>query len=131
MMNEGTANEAKGKTMKTKAYIAINGYRSSTDDGFGNTWTVYECASAKMRNKILREGLPVRDQVILHDDGTRSPYCTKNGIRLATRQEIREASASGNPLPKFEECYYAYSRSDEELKALHAELEQASHGQGG
>lgn len=83
------------------AWISINQYRSSTSDGFGNTWTIYQC-TARTRNRILREGLPVSDQQYLIADGTRRTYYSTMGIRLATRQEIarakRDAREYGYPL---------------------------------
>jgi len=63
-------------------YVAINHYRTSTSHGFANTWRVHRCESACERNRLLRDGLPVKD-------GSR---CTTTmGIRLATAGERRRA----------------------------------------
>lgn len=76
-------------------YVAINHYRTSTDAGAANTWTVYRCSAAEQR-RILRDGLPYRDVCSLASDGTRSPISGTIGIRAATRAEIRHAEARGH-----------------------------------
>lgn len=65
-------------------YIAINAYRSSTSNGFGNTWNVYSCSGRAEQLALLRDGLPVSD--CWYSDMT--PVCSTMGIRLATRGEI-------------------------------------------
>lgn len=77
-------------------YIAINDYRSSTDEGFANTWSIYRCRDRKHQQQLLDDGLPVSDQCYLHDDGSRSECYSTKGIRLASRQEIREATRYGD-----------------------------------
>lgn len=79
--------------MKTN-WIAINQYRSSTSDGFGNTWAIYRC-QPETRKRLLAEGLPVADQCVLRSDGTRETSYSTMGIRAATAQEIRNAKRHG------------------------------------
>ena len=67
------------------AYIAINSFRSSTDNGFGNTWETYRCEPA-VRAALLAKGLPVRDQCRASDRG---PVFSTMGIRAATAAERR------------------------------------------
>ena len=76
-------------------YLAINHYRSSTSEGFVNTWAIYRASAAEQR-RILRDGLPVRDQWLLASDGTRSPIYSTMGVRRATRTEIRHAERQGH-----------------------------------
>lgn len=66
-----------------KSYIAINRYRSSTSDGFSNTWEIYSC-SKEDRRKLMSEGLPVGD--VWNMD--RSAIYSTVGIRAATKAEI-------------------------------------------
>jgi hypothetical protein len=80
-------------------YVAVNAYRSSTDNGFANTWRVWRAESQAAQRRILRDGLPVADSVYLHDDGRRSPVCSTMGVRPARRDEIRRAARRGEPLP--------------------------------
>ena len=68
-------------------YIAINKYRSSTSNGFDNTWVVYTVESRAEQRKLLEKGLPVND--CWHMDN--SPVYSTNGIRIATPAEIRAA----------------------------------------
>jgi hypothetical protein len=77
-------------------YLAINHYRSSTDHGFVNTWAVRSCTRAEQID-ALRDGLPVTD--IRFDGGTFAPFTSTNGVRLATRAEIREYKAQGYITP--------------------------------
>jgi hypothetical protein len=79
------------------SYIAINTYRTSTSDGFANTWVVYRTIRKRQR-ELLRNGAPVKDQCLLAEDGRRLPYHSTNGIRLATRAEIRRYKRD-NPTP--------------------------------
>lgn len=90
---------------KINAYIAINSHRTSTNDGFSNTWTTYRCTPT-LRKKLLTEGLPVRDVCGMD----RTPFCSTMGIRPATPAEIREL--------KKEE-----SRTSCEIEAYEAEIE--------
>lgn len=69
-------------------YIAINSYRSSTSDGFSNTWTIYRCSRKDMAT-LLSDGLPVRDACGVDGNGNRYPISSTMGIRQATRKEIR------------------------------------------
>jgi len=70
----------------SRHYIAINQYRSSTDDGFGNTWMLYLCTREEQR-KLLTDGLPVSD--VWYEDGTKC-WSTR-GIRTLTKSERRQA----------------------------------------
>jgi hypothetical protein len=70
------------------AYIAINSYRTSTDHGFANTWTVYRC-EPRVRAALLSKGLAVSDQVRASDRG---PVFSTMGIRPATAAERRAFS---------------------------------------
>lgn len=65
--------------------IAVNRYRSSTCDGFANTWQVYQCRDRAQQRRILRDGLPVRD--VRSMDG--KPCYSTKGIRTVTAQERR------------------------------------------
>jgi hypothetical protein len=65
-------------------YISINAYRSSTSQGFGNTWKTYR-VSKELRKKMLTDGLPVMD--CHNSDG--SAIWSTIGIRAATPAEIR------------------------------------------
>lgn len=67
-------------------YVAINDYRSSTSHGFVNTWRVVSYRSKAERNKVLRDGLLVKD--VWFSDGL--PVYSTMGIRAATRQEIKK-----------------------------------------
>jgi hypothetical protein len=86
-------------TTKTKTarryFVAINTYRNSTGAGFSNTWQVYECATAVQQRRILRDGLPVRDEWLVGDDDIRRPLVTTIGVRRATGAEIRAAKRDG------------------------------------
>ncbi len=66
-------------------YIAINDYRSSTSEGFANTWSLYRCDDREHQNSLLTKGLPVSD--VHYTDG--SQCYSKNGIRTVTRDEYR------------------------------------------
>jgi hypothetical protein len=70
------------------AYIAINCYRTSTDDGPANTWRVYHC-DPYQRNSILKYGLQVNDQQTIDSEGNRGPVWSTKGVRLATAAERR------------------------------------------
>jgi hypothetical protein len=72
-------------------YVAVNDYRTSTSSGFANTWRVYRVTRSEQM-RALRDGLPVRDQELIHDDGTCSASYSCMGIRLATRWERALAS---------------------------------------
>lgn len=74
-------------------YIAINSYRSATDDGPSNTWLAYRVSPQRQR-EILQHGLPVYGQWLLHADGTREPARSTKGVRLATAKEIAECEAA-------------------------------------
>lgn len=65
--------------------IAVNRYRSSTSDGFANTWQVYQCRDRAQQRRILRDGLPVSD--VRGVDGT--PCYSTLGIRTVTAEERR------------------------------------------
>ena len=79
--------------MKTERryFVAINQYRSSTDEGFANTWRVWECNDRAHQVRILEHGLPCRDSEHIDNDGRRRPTYSTMGVRAATQQEIREA----------------------------------------
>lgn len=86
-------------------FLAINGYRTSTSDGFGNTWQVMECDDCKHQREVLTRGLVVRDCQSIFDDGSRGSTYSTNGIRVATAAEIREAKKQeeyGNPVQNVE-----------------------------
>lgn len=68
-------------------YIAINNYRSSTSDGFGNTWACYECPTAAYQRQLLTRGLRVHDCEHISKDGRRSMVYSTRGIRLLTNTE--------------------------------------------
>lgn len=72
-----------------KNYIAINSYRSSTSNGFSNTWAVYHC-TRKDRNRILNEGLPVRDACSIDNNGIKTEVYSTMGISVASKQQIRD-----------------------------------------
>lgn len=74
---------------KMKNYIAINSYRSSTDNGFSNTWVVYHC-SRKDQMRLLREGMPTSDVCGLGPNGEQYPINSTMGIELPSRKQIRE-----------------------------------------
>lgn len=73
-------------------YIAINSYRSSTSEGFANTWVICRCQDRATQRRILQEGLPVNDQEHIDSDGRRTPVCSTMGIRPATATERRQAA---------------------------------------
>jgi hypothetical protein len=68
-------------------YIALNSYRSSSSNGFANTWRYYLCDKAT-QNRLLKEGLETYD--------TDFEMKSTMGIRLLTRQEIRRFKAEMN-----------------------------------
>lgn len=70
-----------------KYYLAVNDYRTSTSNGFGNTWRVRWVPTKADRDRILRQGLPVKDQEYILDDGKRSPFFSTNGLRALTPAE--------------------------------------------
>jgi hypothetical protein len=90
--------------MEKQYYIAINSYRSSTSEGFCNTWTIYRCSKETQR-RLLTEGLPVRDQCYLDNDGAQRAMYSTMGIRVATPAE-RKRAASDPHLPVFEREYH-------------------------
>jgi len=86
-------------------FLAVNGYRTSTSDGFGNTWQVMECDDKKHQKLVLSRGLSVRDCEGIDNDGNRTPVYSTNGIRVATATEIREAKKQeeyGHPIQNVE-----------------------------
>lgn len=78
-------------------YIMVNDYRTSTSEGFGNTWRAWECDSIAHRNGILKEGLPVADYVLRNADGSEEYPISTAGLRVPTAAERKEAKAS--PIP--------------------------------
>ena len=72
-----------------KFYLAVNDYRTSTSDGFGNTWRMRWVATKQDQERILRQGLPVKDQEFVDSDGKRSPCLSTKGIRILTSSERR------------------------------------------
>ena len=69
-------------------YLAVNSYRSSTSEGFSNTWTYYQCRSRKQQQEVLERGLPVSDVCYQNrDTGERSPMYSNLGIRLMSDKE--------------------------------------------
>lgn len=76
---------------RLRHFIAVNEYRTSDDIGFTNTWKIWECADRAQRRRILKDGLPVRDQCRIDHAGHCTPSYSTVGIRPATRAEIREA----------------------------------------
>ena len=91
-----------------KYYIAINRYRSSTSDGFSNTWEIYSC-SKEDRRKLMSEGLPVGD--VCNMD--RSAIYSTVGIRAATKAEI---SKYNRDLRKHGMNWEIYSISDGDME---------------
>ena len=86
-------------------FVAVNGYRTSTSSGFGNTWQVMECDDKKHQKLILSRGLSVRDCEGIGPNGERTPVYSTNGIRVATAAEIREAKKQeeyGQPIQNVE-----------------------------
>jgi hypothetical protein len=96
-------------------YLAINDYRNHSGDGFGNTWSVWQCRSRDEQLHILRQGLPCGGLV---DSEKRLPRFTTCGIRLATRAEIRQALKDGlyehEPIPFVHERYCLTREEQEE-----------------
>ena len=90
--------EKKMEKTKRLYWIAINAYRSSTSNGFANTWQTYALSSKKRRDEILTEGLPVSDCVLIDSNGYRQLAYSTMGIRLATRPEIRREKKIMYPL---------------------------------
>jgi hypothetical protein len=70
-------------------YIAVNGYRSSTSNGFANTWGIYKCRSRKQQLEILKNGLPVHDCWYQDDEGRHSPVFSTMGVRSLCGDEYR------------------------------------------
>jgi hypothetical protein len=85
-----------GTTKTARRYfVAVNIYRNSTSAGFANTWLVYECATPAQQRRILRDGLPVSDAMLIGNDDVRRPVVTTIGVRRATGAEIRAAKRDG------------------------------------
>ncbi len=84
-----THTHKEGSTMNY--YVAINNYRTSTSNGFSNTWWVYRCKSRRHQRGVLTVGLPVSDQYYIDTDGRAHPVVSTMGIRIATRVERRRA----------------------------------------
>jgi hypothetical protein len=71
-------------------YIAVNAYRSSTGNGFSNTWGLYKCRNRKEQLVILERGLPVSDTWYQNRyTGERSLMYSNFGVRLLTTSERR------------------------------------------
>lgn len=81
-------------------YIAVNEYRSSTSDGFANTWGLYKCRSRKQQLEILKNGLPVRDSWYQDDEGRHSPVFSTMGVRSLDPDEYREIRNRSNQDPR-------------------------------
>jgi hypothetical protein len=79
------------ETMTRNYYVVVNTYRSSTDNGFANTWCVALCANKSVQRRILDEGLPVHDVCDLDHNGRRTTVYSTMGVRAATPAERREA----------------------------------------
>jgi hypothetical protein len=78
-------------------YIAVNAYRSSTSEGFGNTWGLYKCRSRRQQIEVLNRGLPVSDTWYQNrDTGDRSPMYSTLGIRMPYPAERKEANRPGS-----------------------------------
>ena len=75
-------------------YVAVNSYRSSTGNGFSNTWGLYKCRSRKEQLEVLERGLPVGDTWCQNrDTGEVTPIYSTFGVRPLTASERRSAKA--------------------------------------
>lgn len=72
----------------SRHYLAVNRYRSQTDPGFSNTWTVHECSAAHRRT-ILAEGLPLTRACDPRRFDGGAVYSTQ-GIRAVTPAELAQ-----------------------------------------
>tara|TARA_Y100000034_G_C6870751_1_gene397516 strand:- start:499 stop:768 length:270 start_codon:yes stop_codon:yes gene_type:complete len=72
-------------------YIAINAYRTSTSNGFANTWVIYLCHNRQHQKRLLTIGLPVIDEHLV-DNGINYPCYSTSGIRVANRKERQMAT---------------------------------------
>lgn len=79
--------EMTAEQAKQNHYLAINLYRSSTGEGFANTWRIIRVASRAIQQRILAEGLPISDTWYRDEEGRDHPICSTMGIRLATAEE--------------------------------------------
>jgi hypothetical protein len=95
---------------KRRYFVAVNAYRSSTDDGFANTWGIMECLDKAHQTRVLKLGLPVRDECWVDAHDVRHPSYSTNGVRVARPAEVREA--------KREESYYPIPQME-----FHSDLE--------
>jgi hypothetical protein len=79
--------------MSHNHWIVINTYRSPTDDGFANSWSIWRCRTADERRRLLSEGLPYGSQHgwLQNADGSCELYVGTRGIRAATPAERRQA----------------------------------------
>lgn len=104
-------------------YIAVNGYRSSTSNGFANTWVIYRCRSRKQQREVLSNGLPVSDSWYQDDEGRHSPVFSTMGVRSLDPDEYREVRSRSNqdprdiePISWVEELFPAVSPVDEQIE---------------
>lgn len=82
-------------------YVAVNAYRSSTSNGFANTWGIYRCRSRKQQREILERGLPVHDCWYQdRDTGERSPMFSTLGVRSLDPDEYRDIRNRSNQDPR-------------------------------
>jgi len=71
-------------------YIAVNYYRSSTGNGFSNTWYYAKCRSRKEQLQVLERGLPVGDTWCQNRyTGEVTPIYSTFGVRPLTASERR------------------------------------------
>lgn len=75
--------------MSKKYYLMVNHYRTSTGNGFANTWGARAYASRAERDAALREGLPLNDQW----DADGHPSLSTMGLRLPTAAERKSLNA--------------------------------------
>lgn len=67
-------------------YIAVNAYRRSTSSGF---FKYYQLNSRKEQNRLLKEGLPIKDAHLIDDKGYYHLVYSNLGIRLLSKQEYK------------------------------------------
>jgi hypothetical protein len=91
---------------KRRYFVAVNAYRSSTDNGFANTWRIYECFDKAHQHRVFKRGLPVRDQEYIDDNGHRRPCTSTMGVRVARAAEIRNAKRDESYYPIRQMEYY-------------------------
>ena len=104
-------------------YVAVNGYRTSTSNGFANTWVIYKCRSRKQQKGVLENGLPVSDSWFQDDERQRSPVFSTMGVRSLCADEYREIRSRSNqdprdiePISWVEDLFPVVSPVDEQIE---------------